>query len=105
MTKTKPIGAGTRNLTANVTDTLYNKVDKLARSSGCKLGEYVRAVLEHAADRNLQVRDIPRDIAAREEALRLGKHPLPRVGKEVVPAGELKSAARRVSPLRSRRRA
>lgn len=54
---TKPIGKDTRNLTANVGNDLYGDVGRLAAISGCKQGEYVRAVLEYARSLGLLVRD------------------------------------------------
>jgi hypothetical protein len=83
-----PLGPGTRNLTANVSAETYVAIERLARVSGCKVGEYLRALVEDAAAHGILVRDHPGDVAAREKALREHVRPVPKVRKEVAREGE-----------------
>ena len=82
MKTTKALGKGTRNLTTNVTDQLYLAISRLASVSGCKIGEYVRALLEHAEQNNIIAREVPADRVAWEHAIQSGERP-PKIRREI----------------------
>lgn len=84
---TKPIGKGTRNLTTNIPNDLYGDLQRMARVSGCKIGEYARAVLTDAAVQKIMVRDNQDDVAAYDAALASGGS-LPKIRKEVARTGD-----------------
>lgn len=51
--RSNPIGAGTRNLSVNVPESLYNKLQDLAKQSELRIGEYVRLILFDASKKQL----------------------------------------------------
>jgi hypothetical protein len=55
-TRTNHLGQGTRNLTVNLRNEDYEAVLEMARTSGIKMGAYVRQVLGDAVKRRLVVR-------------------------------------------------
>lgn len=84
MTKaTKPLGKGTRNISANVPNQLYGDVARLASISGSGLGEYVRTVLDHATKLGWLVHENQDDRRAWEKAITEGISPLPKIRMEV----------------------
>lgn len=50
MNKTNPQGAGTRNVTANLSDALYKHLLRLADNSGVGISTYITCVLVEAAE-------------------------------------------------------
>lgn len=77
MSTTRPLGSGTKNLTANVSHELYADVAALQHRSGVRLGEYVRAVLEFAVHHQLVVGSLDEDLKAWDAAVRKGETPRP----------------------------
>ncbi len=55
MSRTNPLGKGTRNLAVNVTDKLHSDLLALARASSVKLGEYCRVILRDAVEKQIRV--------------------------------------------------
>jgi hypothetical protein len=55
--KTNPIGAKTKNFSANAPSELYDQINSLARASGMNQGEYIRCILFFAAASKLRIPD------------------------------------------------
>ncbi len=81
---TKSIGKGTRNISVNVPVSLYMEISRLASVSGCKMGEYVRTVLQDSVRRSVLIRENPGDRAEWESAVVREDTP-PKIKWEVAP--------------------
>lgn len=46
---TNPLGKGTVNLTANIPESLKADLERLAKESGMKIGQYIRLILAETA--------------------------------------------------------
>lgn len=83
MSKTRPLGPGTRNLTVNVPDSLYAEVAGMALSSNCSMSEYLRAVLEFATERRLLATEKAADREAWFAAVKASQKELPKIRREI----------------------
>jgi len=81
---TNPLGKGTRNLTSNVSNTLYLQVAQLAAASGCGLGEYLRTVLEDAVENGVIIQENAEDRKKWIEAVNRSEKPLPKIRLEII---------------------
>lgn len=54
MAKNNKLGAGTKNMTVNVPESLYNDISELAKASGMRIGEYMRAARRYARENEIQ---------------------------------------------------
>jgi len=80
---TKPLGAGTRNITINLPAADYIGFAKLASVSGAKMSDYGRALISYAIDNNLRAGKNFAEEAAWLIALESGTRPLPAVRLEI----------------------
>lgn len=59
---TKPLGRGTKNVTANVPEKLKTDLEQLARASGLGIGAYMRVTLAKAAENGTIYRMVTEEV-------------------------------------------
>lgn len=79
-----PLGPNTRNLTVNVPADQYIALEQLCGASGCRYGEYIRALLDVAV--RLQLVATQKDEDREEWVSRVQERapgPLPKIRREI----------------------